>query len=303
MKIPFEKLPLTGWFPGHMLKAGKSFRERLKLVDLVVELLDARIPETSRNPAFRRLFGKKPRFLLFTKADLADPGCSRQWEEWFRGKGTRATFLDAREPGAVRGLPKQWMAAVDESRRKRGVTRSLNRPPRILIAGIPNVGKSTLVNRLAAARRAAVGPRPGVTRHDQWVTLNGGLELLDTPGVLWPRLRNKRLELELALVGGIPEELVGVDLLADFLLDRLSASETAGRADWRLYGLEEAPDDSLELLQAVGARRGFLRAGGTVDEQQSAVALMKDFRSGRLGRFTFNRAPLQEDGHQRRQQT
>jgi ribosome biogenesis GTPase A len=292
MAPDFLKLPLTGWFPGHMLRAGHQLRERVQLIDLVIELLDARIPETSRNPMFRDLFPAKPRFLLFTKADLADPRTSRLWEQHYRAAGENVHFLDTRDRRAVVHLPDQWRRIVDAARSERGARQPLHRPLRVLIAGVPNVGKSTLVNRLAASRKAAVGPKPGVTRGVQWVGIRGNVELLDTPGVLWPRLRDKNRELRLAVTGAIKDELVGEELLATFLWYCLSQERVP--AEWALYGLSEPPAGPEILIEAIGRRRGLLRPGGYVDRQLSAVALLKDYRDGRLGRFTLDPPPGSE---------
>ena len=271
-----------------MLRTGRALQGCLKLVDLVVELLDARIPQTSRNPALDRAFKGKQRFLVFAKADLADPRATERWRASLDREGQGAVFVDARDAGQVAQLSGLWRREVDRERSSRRHGHIGNRPVRILIAGIPNVGKSTLVNRLADARRARVGPRPGVTRHQQWIRLRGGIELLDTPGVLWPRIRSKELELRLALVGTIPDDLVGEELLAEYLWHVLRPRTGV---NWNLYGLDAPPEDVDDLLLAVGTRRGCLRSGGVVDTRQSAVRLLRDYRSGRLGRFTFGAAP------------
>ena len=282
----FSRLSLTGWYPGHMLRAGRSLQACLKLVDLVVELLDARIPRASRNPNFDQLFRGKRRFLVFAKTDLADPGCSDRWGTVFEQAGQAATFVDVRDAKQVRGLPELWRREVEEERAGRRHGSFSRRPVRVLVAGIPNVGKSTLVNRLAEGRKAQVGPRPGVTRHEQWIRLPGDVELLDTPGVLWPRIQSKELELRLALVGSVPDEMVGEELLSEYLLHTLRANAVG--VNWELYGLHAAPADVDDLLLAVGTRRGCLRGGGVVDTRQSAVCLLKDYRTGRLGRFTLD---------------
>jgi ribosome biogenesis GTPase A len=259
---------------------------RLKLVDLVVELLDARLPATSRNPAFARLFGNKPRCEVFTKSDLAAAAACREWRRRLEGEGRVVRFVDAKAGHGLDGLVAWWQGLVAAARAHSGAKHALHRPVRVMIAGIPNVGKSTLVNRLAAARRAAVGPRPGVTRHQQWIRLADGAELLDTPGVLWPRIRSKRMELKLALAGTIKDELVGVELVAEFLWEWAFRNPDA--LDFRLYGLPAVPESPDALLTAVGTRRGLLRSGGEVDTAQSASVLLRDFREGRLGRVVLD---------------
>ena len=292
----FDHLPMTGWYPGHMLKAGRKMREALKLIDLVVELVDARLPLSSRNPAFRRILHGKPAVLLANKADLADEGASRHWQEAFAGAGERVAFLDSRDPGNPSELTGFWKRTVAEEREKRGAVHALNRPVRVMIAGIPNVGKSTLVNRLSAGKKAEVGPKPGVTRHNQWIRLRDDVELLDTPGVLWPKIRDKEHELRLALIGTMKDEYVGTELLAEFLWHELRTNRS--RVAWDLYELPECPDDPHDLIRAVAARRGLLRAGGRIDAERAATALLKDFRDGRLGRITLELPgePL-ETGH------
>jgi ribosome biogenesis GTPase A len=282
----FDQIGLTGWYPIHMLRTGRDLQAQLKLVDLVVELLDARVPGTSRNPAFTELLGQKQRFLLFAKADLAAPEGNRAWQQAMARDGQDAFFADLRSQGAVSRLPQLLADAVARGRKARGATRPLNRPVRVMIAGIPNVGKSTLVNRLSAGKRAKVGPRPGVTRHHQWVTLKGGLELLDTPGVLWPRLDSKTLELRLTVVGAIPDDLVGEEMVAEYLLELLR--HRAAHSVWARYELEHAPIGVDELLERVARRRGLLQSGAVPDMRRSAVAFLKDFRDGHLGRYTFD---------------
>jgi ribosome biogenesis GTPase A len=292
MKIPLEKLPVTGWFPGHMLSANRQMAERLKLVDLVVELLDARIPATSRNPAFDQLFGHKPRCLVFTKSELADQSASASWQAWLeaQGQGGGAVFfVDARTGTGLKRLVPGWHRLVEKRRRESGAKHTLRRPLRIMIAGIPNVGKSTLINRLSVSRRAAVGPRPGVTRNQQWIPLQGEVELLDTPGVLWPKIKDKRTELKLGLVGAIKDELVGAELLVEFLWEW--ARNNAGAMDWSGYDLMALPATSEELLDAVGRRRGILGPGGVVDSRQTADLILREFRDGKLGRITLDPVP------------
>jgi ribosome biogenesis GTPase A len=294
MKIPLEKLPVTSWYPGHMLSANRQMAERLKLVDLVVELLDARIPATSRNPAFDRLFGSKPRCLVFTKSELADPKASASWLQWFQenGNSDSAFFVDAQTGLGLKRLVPGWHRMVERRRRATGAKHALRRPLRIMIAGIPNVGKSTLVNRLSVTRRAAVGPRPGVTRNQQWIPLQGNVELLDTPGVLWPRIKDKRTELKLGLVGAIKDELVGAELLVEFLWEW--ARSNPGMLDLSDYDLTVLPATSEELLEAVGRRRGVLGPGGVVDTRQTADLILREFRDGKLGRITFDPVPNRE---------
>jgi len=284
-KSDFKHLPLSGWFPGHMLKAGREMREILKLVDLVVELIDARAPAATRNPAFRQLLQSKPVALVANKADLADPRRSKLWKDWFAEQGYPILFLDSREIRETERLLTFWKRTVQEKRRERGVKRPLNRPVRLMIVGIPNVGKSTLVNRLHAGKKAQVGPKPGVTRNNQWVALRGDVELLDTPGVLWPHIRDKTHELCLALISSIRDEVMDAELLAEYLWAELA--EQPENVDWGMYGLTACPEFPEDLMAAVAKRRGLLKAGGRLDGERVANAVIKDYRDGRLGRLTF----------------
>lgn len=281
----FNRLSLTGWFPGHMLKAGREIRERLGLIDVVVELLDARIPQTSRNPRLEETLGVKPCLFVFSKADLADPEATRQWLELLQKQGLTGVFVDAQRGHGVDAVLPAVRALWDKERVRRGTTRPLLRPLRILIAGLPNVGKSTLTNRLADRRKAIVGPKPGVTRQQQWVRLRDNVELMDTPGVLWPHIETKETELLLGICGMIKDDLIGEELLVEYLCFRLRRA--GPRTSPRAYGLNAWPEEGEELLDVVAKRRGLLRAGGAPDRQQAAVALLNDFRSGRLGQVTF----------------
>jgi ribosome biogenesis GTPase A len=291
-RAPIDSLPVTGWYPGHMLKAGRQIQERLALVDLVVELLDARIPQTSRNPAFGRILGSKPRCLVFTKCDLAAADASRAWRQYYEERGHAACFVDAVGGTGMADLLPTWQQLVEKARRRSGAKHSLHRPLRIMIAGIPNVGKSTLVNRLVARKQAKVGPRPGVTRSQQWLRLGDEAELLDTPGVLWPQITTKTMELKLGLTGGIKDELLGEELLAEFLWQW--AGRHPGQLDFSWYGDLPPPATTEEVLATVGRRRGILRAGGAIDLRQAATVLLKDYRDGRLGRATLDEPPEAE---------
>jgi ribosome biogenesis GTPase A len=233
--------------------------------------------------------------LVATKADLADPEASRLWQARWQAQGEQALLLDSPHVAEPAPLLASWKEVAERQRRARGATTELTRPVRLMIAGIPNVGKSTLVNRLCESRRARVGPKPGVTRQNQWVPLPGGLELLDTPGVLWPSIRDKEHELRLGLVGCIRDEVLGLELLAEYLWDCLRR-QCPQRVKWGLYGLSAPPAAAPEFVAAVARRRGLLRAGGQIDEERTAAAVLKDFREGRLGRMTLELPPGADTG-------
>ena len=286
--MTFEQLnsyPLTGWFPGHMLKAGREMHEALKLVDLVVELCDARAPLSTRNPALRANLGQKPFLLVVNKADLAEPAESRRWEAWFTGRGIRTFFLDSSHLRNPRFLTALWHRIVMEERAARGATRPLMRPVRMMITGIPNIGKSTLVNRLHERNKAKMGPKPGVTRQNQWITLANDVELLDTPGVLWPDIRTKCHELLLTLLGNIKDELTEPWMLAEFLI--LKIRECGCQDRLMALGLDSVPEEPEDVLIAFAQRRRLLKEGAEPDLNRASIFLVKEFRDGRLGRFTF----------------
>ena len=289
----FNSLPLSGWYPGHMMKATKKIGETLKLIDLVVEVCDARIPSSSRNPAFDRLFEHKPRFVVFNKADLADAKVTKLWKAWYEQRGIRFAPISAGSGQGMLPLVEEWKTAFDEIRRERGATQPLRRPVRVLVAGVPYVGKSTLINRLSGERRAAVGPLPGVTRSTQWIPIKGAVELLDTPGVLWPRIRNKEHELRLGLCGCIKDEVIGTELLGEFLCYEFARLQAPVK--WELYGLDGCPDSGNAFLQAVARRRGMVMSGGGIDYERSSTTVLREFRDGKLGRFTFEQ-PAEDPG-------
>lgn len=285
MQDNFEQYSLSGWFPGHMYKARKHLQDALKLIDLAVELVDARAPISTRNPQLSEILSGKPRMIVANKADLSSPAGNAAWGKYCEAHGITMHFLDARKPGALKELTGAWRRCVMEARAAKGATRPLLRPIRIIIAGVPNVGKSTLVNHLNDHNTAQVGARPGVTRTNQWIPLDNGIELLDTPGILWPRIRNKKHELMLALLDILNNEVISRELLADFLAWKLEDMKI--QVDWKAYGLAGVPDNGDELLEAIAKKRGFLRPGGKLDTERAAFSFVKDFREKRMGRITF----------------
>ncbi len=287
---PFNVLSLSGWYPGHMLKAGRAMQEVLRLVDLVIEVVDARAPASSRNPRFREMLQSRPAVLLLNKADLADARVSRRWQAHFEAAGERVFLVEAQGLGDPARLLASWRQLAEAARTERGVRLARTRPLRVMIAGVPNVGKSTLINAMSAGRRVQVGPKPGVTRQNQWVPLREDMELLDTPGVLWPKIADKEHELRLALAGCIRDEVIGIELLAEFLWVTLSRRPEASAA-WSRYGLEAPPTTYPDFIAAVARRRGLLQAGGRIDHERSATAALKDFREGRLGRISLEVPP------------
>jgi ribosome biogenesis GTPase A len=279
------------WFPGHMTRAKRQIEDKLKLIDVVLELIDARIPQSSRNPMIDEIVGSKPRLVLLNKADLADPDRTAIWSAHFRALGHEALAIDASGGTGVKDIPgkaRELMRAKIERQVSKGMK---PRPVRALIVGIPNVGKSTLINRLAGRNVAATGDRPGVTKGQQWIRTGSELELLDTPGILWPRFEDPEAGYRLAATGAIKEEVLHVDEVACFVL-RILAAEYGDVLKER-YDLSDLPDElpdirsAAEVLEAIGRRRGCLAGGGHVDYEKAAGVLLRDMRSGKLGRLTL----------------
>lgn len=274
------------WFPGHMAKTRRQIKEDLKLVDVIIELLDARIPFSSRNPDINTITGGKPRLIVLNKSDLADPVLTRTWEGIFFKTGLPAVAVDSLSgrgirlvPVLVQKLTAAKMAALASSGRR-------PRPARCMVVGIPNVGKSFFINRLAGRSVTKTEDRPGITRGRQWIRLAGGLDLMDTPGVLWPKFEDASVSFRLAATGAIKEDIYDMNTVAGNLLKWLS--ENYPHALRERYKLpEELPEGPEELLRAVGSRRGFLTAGGNADTLKAAQVVLKEFRGGKLGRFTL----------------
>ncbi len=285
MKDEFDRYTLSGWYPGHMFKAKRQLKDALKLIDLAVELVDARAPVSTRNPQLGEILAGKPSLIVANKADLASPAGNNAWARFCRERGIRIHFLDARRPGSIKELTSLWRQCVLDDRAAKGATRPLLRPVRIIIAGVPNVGKSTLVNHLNDHNTAQVGARPGVTRSNQWIQLDNGVELLDTPGILWPSIRDKKHELMLALLDILNNDVVSTELVADFLAWKLESMNIP--VDWKEYGLESVPEDGDRLLEAIAAKRGYLLSGGRLDTERAALSFIRDFRNKKMGRITF----------------
>ena len=282
------------WYPGHMTKAKRAMKEDLKLIDLVIELVDARVPLSSRNPDIDDLGAGKARIVLLNKADLADEALNRRWAQWFTERGMHVVKIDARNKGTL----KQIQAVVQEAckekierDRKRGI---LNRPIRAMVVGIPNVGKSTFINSFAGKACAKTGNKPGVTKGNQWIRLNKTLELLDTPGILWPKFEDQQVGLKLALIGSINDEILNRDELALELVSFLNRRYPGVLAE--RYQLENAGDcDTNQVLEQVARQRSCLAKGGELDLPKAARLLLDDFRSGRLGRITLEEPETAKD--------
>ncbi|TLS49868.1 ribosome biogenesis GTPase YlqF [Paenibacillus antri] len=279
------------WFPGHMTRARRQIEEKLKLIDVAIELLDARLPASSRNPMIGDILGQKPRLVLLNKSDLADPAATERWVEKLAADQVRVLPIDASTGTGVRDIlprAKELMAPKYEAWRKKGME---PRPIRTLIVGIPNVGKSTLINRLAGRAVAATGDRPGVTKGQQWIKFGKEMDLLDTPGILWPKFEDPQVGFRLAATGAIRDEILNSEDVA-FFTAKFLCKRYPGVFQER-YGIETLPEDLedpnqvVELLEAIGRRRGAVMSGGKINLAKASDVFLHDLRSGKLGRITL----------------
>ncbi len=275
------------WYPGHMTKAKRQMQEDIKLIDLVIELVDARVPYASRNPDIDELGKNKYRLILMNKADLADKVQTDRWSEYFRKKGFYVIALDARKKNGMKQITDVIMEACKEKierDQKRGI---LNRPIRAMVVGIPNVGKSTFINSFAGKACAKTGNKPGVTKGKQWIRLNKNVELLDTPGILWPKFKDQAVGLRLAMIGAINDEILNTDELALELIQILRA-DYPGILKER-YQLEETGKD-LDVLLEIAKNRNCIGKGNELDYSKAAKLLIEEFRSGAIGNITLEKA-------------
>ena len=283
---------LIQWFPGHMAKTKRLIIEHLKAVDVAAELLDARIPLASANPMVEELLSGKPRIIILNKADLADPGMTKAWESYYKRKGVAAVSMscgNGKDKKKFLRLIKEAASPMLEKWKRRGLkTRSV----RIMILGIPNVGKSTLINFISGTAAARTANTPGHTRGKQWVRLSQGLDLLDTPGVLWPKFEDQVSALRLAATGAIAGDVFDADTVVPELMRVLA--RTAPDALREKYGIEDAAADPQILLAQAGKRRGCILPGGAIDYARAQTMILNDFRSGKLGRITLDAVPAEE---------
>ena len=272
------------WYHGHMTKAKRMMQENIKLIDLVIELVDARIPISSRNPDIDELGKNKARLILLNKSDLAEEKQNDAWVEYFKNKGFSVIKVNSRKGGGIKSIQNVIQEACKEKMerdRKRGI---LNRPVRAMVVGIPNVGKSTFINSLAGKACAKTGNKPGVTKGKQWIRLNKNVELLDTPGILWPKFEDQIVGLRLAFIGSIKDEILNVEELAAELIQFLKKYYTGVLAE--KYNIVES-EDPYKCLADIAESRHCLLKGSELDTNKAATLLIDDFRGGRLGRITL----------------
>ncbi|MCR5707343.1 MAG: ribosome biogenesis GTPase YlqF [Ruminococcus sp.] len=282
------------WFPGHMAKTRRAISANLKLVDAVAELIDARTPMSSRNPEIDTLTANKPRIVLLNKCDLADANATAAWVNYLKRENVTALAVDCKSgKGLNKLMPTLKATVLRELMEKRERSGMGGAPIRMMILGIPNVGKSSLINRLAGGKRAKVEDRPGVTRTKQWVKLQDNTELLDMPGVLWPKFEDQSTAVRLAFTGAISDDILDIETLAMKLLSHLAESYPQSLTE--RYKIElSADDDGLALLEKVGRKRGMVISGGEINTERAAITVLDEFRSGKLGRITLELPPTKE---------
>lgn len=272
------------WYPGHMTKAKRAMQEDIKLIDVIIELVDSRVPFSSKNPDIDTLANGKSRILLMNKYDLADKAVSDKWTKYYEEKGYFVATVNSKNGRGVKAVNDVIQKACKEKierDRKRGI---LNRPIRAMIVGIPNVGKSTFINSFAGKACAKTGNKPGVTKGKQWIRLNKNVELLDTPGILWPKFEDQQVGLNLAFIGSIKDELYNIYELSLLLLDYLIKNYPDAVADF--YEIENS-DSNNELLERISIKRGCIKSGAEYDLDKAAKCLVDDFRNGRIGNISL----------------
>lgn len=286
MEISENILRNIQWFPGHMAQTRRVIKRSLSEVDCVAEILDARIPESSRNPEMRRMIGKKARIFVLNRADLADENITAKWIEYYKNKGIAAVACNSKSGKGIKNfenvLKTDVLRDLISQRAEKGMVGSA---VRIMVAGIPNVGKSSFINKIAGSKKAKVENRPGVTRQKQWIRLDGGIELMDLPGILWPKFDDQTVAVKLAFTGAINEDIIDNEGLAMMLLETLK--NNFPKSFERYKFVPQADMTGLELLEECARKRGMLLKGGIPDTERASKAVLDDFRSGSLGRISL----------------
>ncbi len=273
------------WYPGHMTKTRRQIEADLKLVDAVCEIVDARIPVSSRNPDIDAICGNKPRIIVLNRMDLADPEATKKWQQYFRSKGMAAVATDCKSKKGI-GSFQPAVRSVLREKIERNAAKGMNKPLKVMIVGIPNVGKSTLINQISGRKGAKAENRPGVTRGKQWVTVDSSLLLLDTPGILWPKFEDPEVGMMLAYTGAVKENIIDIEELACRLMELLwTYYPDTVRERYKVDMPEGTP--GYELLEEAGRKRGFLLSRGEINTERMAKVLLDEYRSGKLGHFTL----------------
>lgn len=275
------------WFPGHMAKTRRLIKESLPFVDLVTEIVDARIPMSSSNPELKEMIGNKPRIVLLNKCDVADEKATSKWIEYYKKNGMYAIPVDCRSGKGLNAyLPLVREVLKDKIQRntEKGMA---GKPLRVMVVGIPNTGKSSFINKMAGRNRAKVADKPGVTRSNSWFAVGNGVELLDTPGVLWPKFEDKAVGDKLAFIGSVKDEILDVEVLAMRLINVLKNGYCDRISErFKITGFEDKED--YEILEMIGRKRGMLVSGGEIDTERAAIMLLDEYRGGKLGRLTLD---------------
>lgn len=289
------------WYPGHMTKAIRQMREDIKLIDVVIELVDARIPISSRNPDIDELAKNKSRVILLNKADMADDRITDEWIRYFEEKGFLAMKLNSKTGNGIKMVKNKISEAAKEKMerdRKRGI---LNRPVRAIVVGIPNVGKSTFINSFAGRAVTKTGNKPGVTKGKQWIRLNKAVELLDTPGILWPKFEDRKTAEHLAFIGSMRDEIIEKRELSLKLIEELEKDYRGILSNYYQFEREVGEDEgdkTVKILTLIAEKRAFLKKGGEVDLDKAAYSLIDDFKNGRLGRMSLEQMGEVENGEE-----
>ena len=273
------------WYPGHMKKTKELVKNNLKLVDVVVELLDARIPFSSRNPDIDRFVGDKPRVVVLNKSDISDPNKLNQWVDYYKKRGIKAIPVDTLKGKGINKIIEECKNETKEKMEALVKKGRIERPIRIMIVGIPNVGKSSLINKLTGRKSTQTGDKPGVTKGKQWVKLKGNLELLDTPGIVWPKFEDEEVALKLAFCRAIKDEVLDVDTLGLRLIEKLMEIEPEKLKE--RYKLNELGETPLETMEMIGVKRGLILRRNELDYTRIATTVLNEFRDGKIGRITL----------------
>jgi len=276
------------WYPGHMTKAKRMMQENIRIIDLIIEIVDARLPLSSRNPQIDELVGNKPRLMLLNKADIADPDANKEWENYFAKKGITAYAVSSttgKNFNFIFDKCKELLSDKIQREKEKGI---VNRPVKIMICGVPNVGKSSFINKLSGRKSTITGDRPGVTKGKQWIRLKNNFELLDTPGILWPKFDDEKVGLKLAYTGAIKDDIIDTEELSCHLLEYLRDNYPKSLVE--RYKMTDFSDmKGYELLEYLGKKRGFIVSGGEINTERAAGILLDEFRGAKLGNITLEK--------------